>query len=79
MLVLSRKTGETVVLDGRITVKLLQIKGNTIRLGIEAPPEMTIRRGELLEESAKAGEGPAPRLEIVVETPQIISYNCAAS
>jgi carbon storage regulator len=82
MLVLSRKNRETVVIDGCITVKVLHIKGNTIRLGIEAPPELSICRGELLTEPkdvAAEHRGTAPRLEIVDEGPQIISYTCAAS
>jgi carbon storage regulator len=78
MLVLSRKNRETVVIDGRITIKVLQIKGSTIRLGIEAPGEVSIRRGELPEE-ANSLDGAPPRLEIVAEEPQIISYTCAAS
>jgi carbon storage regulator len=78
-LVLSRKNRETVVIDGRITVKVLQIKGGAIRLGIEAPPEMSIRRGELLidAEAAKPAE-----LAAVPLTPGVapsISYTCAAS
>ena len=47
MLVLTRKKDETIVLDGRITVKVLQVKGSTIRLGIDAPREIPVRRGEL--------------------------------
>jgi len=47
MLVLTRKKDETIVLDGRITVKVLHVKGSTIRLGIEAPREVPVRRGEL--------------------------------
>jgi carbon storage regulator len=81
MLVLSRKNRETIVIDGRITVKVLQIKGGAIRLGIEAPPEMSIRRGELLEH----GEAPDPGAEAVASitlAPGVapsISYTCAAS
>jgi carbon storage regulator CsrA len=77
MLVLSRKNRETVVIDGRITIKVLHIKGSTIRLGIEAPPEMNIQRGELLVEAKD--DGGLPHLEIVPETPHIISYTCAVS
>jgi carbon storage regulator len=47
MLVLSRKTNETIVIDGRITLEILQIKGNQIRVGINAPASVRIRRGEL--------------------------------
>ena len=47
MLVLSRKKNETIIIDGRIKVEILKIKGNTIRLGISAPKEMKVLRGEL--------------------------------
>ena len=47
MLVLSRKVGETLVINGNITVKVLRIQGNRITLGIEAPSDVKILRGEL--------------------------------
>ena len=47
MLVLSRKKNESVVIGPGITVKVLQIKGNTIRIGIDAPQDVSIRRSEL--------------------------------
>ena len=47
MLVLSRKTAESIVIDGQITVTLMAIDGNRVRLGIEAPREVPIVRTEL--------------------------------
>lgn len=47
MLVLTRKVGETILLDGGIELQVVKIKGNRIQLGIKAPEEITIRRGEL--------------------------------
>ncbi len=47
MLVLGRKQDESIIIDGRITVKVLQVKGNRLRLGIEAPKDVQIRRAEL--------------------------------
>jgi carbon storage regulator len=47
MLVLSRKFGESVVIDGGITVTVLKVKGNVVQLGIDAPREVSIRRSEL--------------------------------
>lgn len=48
MLVLSRKVGERIVLpDCNVTVTLLEINGNKIRLGISAPPEVTVHREEI--------------------------------
>lgn len=47
MLVLSRKVGERVVLDNRIVMTVLEVKGKQVRIGFEAPPDVPIWRGEL--------------------------------
>ncbi|MCH2178949.1 MAG: carbon storage regulator [Mariniblastus sp.] len=47
MLVLSRKKNQSIVLDGNISIEILQIKGNMIRLGINAPKSVRVLRGEL--------------------------------
>ena len=47
MLVLSRKVDQEIVIDGNIKIRVLKVKGNTIRLRIEAPQEVHIARGEL--------------------------------
>ena len=47
MLVLSRKPGESIVIDDRIVVTVVQIGGGRIRLGIEAPREVPILRSEV--------------------------------
>jgi carbon storage regulator len=47
MLVLSRKYQDTIVIDQRIRIKVLDIRGDRIRLGIEAPDDVAILRGEL--------------------------------
>jgi carbon storage regulator len=49
MLVLSRKADESIVIDERITITILEIRGNKIRLGIEAPKEISIVREELID------------------------------
>jgi carbon storage regulator CsrA len=54
MLVLSRKRKESVVIDGHIKVTVVEIKGNQIRLGIEAPQDVPISRSELLGLKAKS-------------------------
>ena len=49
MLVLTRKLGETIVIGDNIVIKVVDIHGKQIRLGIEAPSEITIFRGEIHE------------------------------
>ena len=62
MLVLSRKVGDKLVIDGNITVEVVKIQGNRISLGIVAPSNVKILRGELTQPQAK------PQiLELVVE------------
>jgi len=53
MLVLSRKVDQEIVIDGNIKIHVLKIKGNTIRLGIEAPSEVHIARGELEKKDSR--------------------------
>ena len=47
MLVLSRHENEAIVIDGRIKVTVVEIRGHQIRLGIEAPKDVAVRRTEL--------------------------------
>jgi len=47
MLVLSRKKNQTIIIDGNIEIEVLQVKGNSIRLGIKAPRDVRVLRGEL--------------------------------
>lgn len=49
MLILSRKIGESIVIDDKITIEILGIKGNQIRLGAIAPKEIPIHRKEIHE------------------------------
>jgi carbon storage regulator len=54
MLVLTRRENERIIIDGRITVTVVRVEGNKIRLGIEAPHEVPIMREELLAKVAEA-------------------------
>jgi len=47
MLVLSRKIGERIVIGGEVTLTVLDVRGQQVRLGIEAPRSIAIRRAEL--------------------------------
>lgn len=48
MLVLTRKNRQSLVIDQLITVKVIEIRGNRIRLGIEAPQGVSVHRGEVV-------------------------------
>ena len=50
MLILSRKPGETVVIDGRIRVKVIRVEGDVVKIGIDAPAEVSIHRQEVYDE-----------------------------
>ena len=47
MLVLARKKDESIVIDGNITVTVIDIRGDKIRLGIEAPKNIRVDRSEI--------------------------------
>ena len=49
MLVLTRRLGETIVIGDDIVIKIVDIHGKQIRVGIEAPSEVSVYRGEIYE------------------------------
>ena len=49
MLVLSRKTNESIIIDGNITVSVLRVDHDNVRIGIEAPLEIPVLRKEIYE------------------------------
>jgi carbon storage regulator len=63
MLVLTRKAGERIVIDGSIVVEVLGVQGNRVRIGIHAPQDMTILRQELL---TGKNNNPTPRPNVNV-------------
>ena len=57
MLVLSRKIGEKVVVPGcDLTLTVLAVQGNRVRLGIAAPPDVTVLREEVCRRPGRHGE-----------------------
>ncbi len=49
MLVLSRKLGEEIVINGSIRVSIVAVKGNQVRIGITAPPDVPVDREEVFK------------------------------
>lgn len=54
MLVLSRKSGDAVVIDGDIKIQVLDVRGGVVRLGIEAPKQVPVFREELWSDARAA-------------------------
>lgn len=61
MLVLTRKAGERIVIDDNIIVEVLEVQGNRVRIGIQAPQGVTILRQELLAGKANANTAEGPQ------------------
>jgi len=49
MLILTRRVGETVVIGDNVTVAIIGVKGNQIRIGINAPKDVIVHREEIYE------------------------------
>src|SRR5438094_3149450 len=59
MLVLTRRLGEVIRVGDAVTVRVLEVKGNQVRLGVEAPPEVRIYREEVYRAIRKENEDAA--------------------
>ncbi len=70
MLVLTRKLDEAIQIGDDIKVTILRVKGNTVRLGIEAPREVRVVRDELDREETQAA-APALAASVVETSPSV--------
>jgi carbon storage regulator len=69
MLILSRKLNESIVIDGRIVVKVMRVDGEVVKLGIAAPADVPVHRQEVYDEIRRSNHeavtqrtGQVPRL-----------------
>jgi carbon storage regulator len=62
MLILTRRVGETVMIGNEVTVTVLGVKGNQVRIGVNAPKDVAVHREEIYERIKREedGEGRSP-------------------
>jgi carbon storage regulator len=56
MLVVSRRAGESVVIGDDVTVSVLEVRGDVVRIGIDAPRSIAVHRAELLAQLAQSNQ-----------------------
>jgi len=68
MLVLSRRVGESVVVGEDITITVLEVRGDVVRVGIDAPKSVRVHRAELLKELEDTNRAAASPADDVVSS-----------
>lgn len=66
MLVLSRRVGDSIVIGDDVVVTVLEIRGDVVRIGVDAPREVAVRRKELLTELADSNRAAASPSEAAI-------------
>ena len=60
MLILTRRVGETVMIGDEVTVTVLGVKGNQVRVGVNAPKDVAVHREEIYERIQREENGETP-------------------
>lgn len=76
MLVLSRRAGESVVIGDDVVVTVLEVKGDMVRVGVDAPRSVAVHRREVLDQIAETNRAAAsPREAVVADLSRLLSGN----
>lgn len=67
MLILSRRTDESIVIGDEVTITILSVKGKQVRIGITAPPDVSVHREEIYQR-IQAGDPEVAAAEPAAET-----------
>ena len=59
MLVLSRKTNESIVIDGKIFLNILRLEGDSVKVGVDAPRDVAVLRKEIYDEILESNKAAA--------------------
>ena len=59
MLILTRRVGETLMIGDQVTVTVLGVKGNQVRIGINAPKDVSVHREEIYQRIKREQSGPS--------------------
>lgn len=60
MLILTRRVGETLMVGDEVSITVLGVKGNQVRIGVNAPKEIAVHREEIYQRIQREKEDPQP-------------------